>query len=109
MTTFRRSCGRLRTRYTTRHVVREGMKSPCRNRAPTSIGRLSVAAQNRLHPMTTKPPVNRRGRTGKVSTSRPNGRVASAIPKITAETVSEAYDALTPNSDRITGRTGWVM
>ena len=85
------------------------MKSPWRNRASTRSGRFSVAAQNRLHPITTDPPVNRMGRTGSVSASLPKGRVASAIPKMTAETVSEAVDALTPNSDRITGRTGWVM
>ena len=85
------------------------MKTPCRNRAHTSSGRLLVTAQNRLLPTTMNPPVNRMGRMGNVSTSLPKGRVASAIPKITAEIVREAYDSLTPNSDRITGRTGWVM
>jgi len=39
----------------------------------------------------------------------PKGSVVRAIPRITADTVIEATKALTPNSVRMTGRTGWVM
>jgi hypothetical protein len=31
------------------------------------------------------------------------------MPRITAETVSDAVGALTPNSPRSTGSTGWVI
>lgn len=48
------------------------------------------------------------GRAGKRSASRPNGKVASAIPKITADTVRDAFAASIPNSSRRTGSTGCV-
>ena len=68
-----------------------------------------VAAHIRLAALTTVAPPSRMGRMGYRSASTPKGRFASAMPRITAETVSDAVVSLTPNSTWRTGRTGWVM
>ena len=68
-----------------------------------------VAAQTRLAATTTAPPASKSGRMGKWSASIPKGRLASAIPSTTAETVRDAIAALTMNSSRRIGSTGWVM
>ena len=106
--TFRRSGGRRRTRYTTRHVVSDGTNTPWRNLAATRSGKLVVAAQRKPQREASVPPERMIGRAGKRSASRPNGKVASAIPKITADTVRDAFAASIPNSSRRTGSTGCV-
>lgn len=106
--TFSRSGGSRRARKTTRHVVMAGTASPWRNLAATSRGKLSVAAHRNPQRDATVPPARRIGRSGNRSARRPRGRVARAIPKITAETDSDAFAAPIPNSRPRTGRTGWV-
>jgi hypothetical protein len=109
ITTLSRSRGRLRARYAARQVVSDGMKSPCTKRAATSSQIPRVAAQSRLAAATTTVPPSRMGRMGYRSERTPKGRFAMAMPRMTAETVSDAVDALMPNSTRMTGSTGCVM
>ena len=109
ITTFKRASGRLRARYAARQVVSEGMNRPCTKRAAMSSQMPLVAAHIRLAALTTVAPPSRMGRMGYRSASTPKGRFASAMPRITAETVSDAVVSLTPNSTWRTGRTGWVM
>ena len=67
-----------------------------------------MAAQRNPHGEATVPRAIRIGRVGTRSASRPSGRVARAIPKITAETERDAFAAPIPNSRPRTGSTGWV-
>ena len=86
----------------------DGTNTPWRNLAATRSGKLVVAAQRKPQREASVPPARMIGRAGKRSASRPNGKVASAIPKITADTVRDAFAASIPNSSRRTGSTGCV-
>ena len=79
------------------------MKSPCTNRAAMSTAMLCVSAQAALAAATTAPPERTMGAMANRSASTPKGRLATAMPSTTAETVSEAVPALTPNWSRSTG------
>jgi hypothetical protein len=89
-------------------VVKEGMKSPCTKRAAISRSIRRVMAQATLASATTQPPPSTMGRIGNRSARTPKGRLASAIPSTTAETVSDATAAVTANSPLRIGSTGCV-
>src|SRR4030042_4961328 len=74
--TFRRSGGRRRTRYTTRHVVSDGTNTPWKTLPATRSGKLVVAAQKKPQREASVPPERMIGRAGKRSASRPNGKGA---------------------------------
>src|SRR4030042_4645471 len=98
--TFSRSGGRRRTRKTTRHVVSDGTNTPWRNLAATRSGKLVVAAQRKPQREASVPPERVIGRAGKRSASRPNGKVASATPQITAGMGGGALGGSAPQPSR---------
>src|SRR3972149_74064 len=106
MTTFNLSLGRVFDRNAATHVVRQGMNSPWTKRVPTSIAMPVVIEHARPHGVITSPPIKMIGLMGNLSAAMPSGQLESAIPRITAEMVKEAYVSPTPNSERRIGNTG---
>ena len=68
-----------------------------------------VIAQIRPPSATNTPPVNRIGWMGNLSTRTPKGRLATAIPIMTRDTLRETTTMSAANSLCSTGNMGWVM
>jgi len=79
----------------TRHVVSDGTKTPWRNLPPPAAGNWSWPRKG-SEQGGERPSEEDDRPGGKRSASRPDGKMASAIPKITADTVRDALAASIP-------------
>src|SRR5512143_2303429 len=97
--------GSVRDSQAAVQVVSDGMNTPWSARIAISVAKSVVIAHTTLAHPTTLPPAVTSHRAGYRSASMPIGTVDSAIPRMTADTESEATDSPTPNSF---GRIGCV-